>query len=94
MATALNYRTGTSRGALRTVVVEDVRQSVVLLPTGSLDVLMAKLLHGPTCAHERFWAPVLDLDHESSEIAIPVEQVIAQRPIAIATRVIKHKTKG
>lgn len=77
-ATAITYRSGPRKSDLRTVLVSDVRQSVVLLPTGTLDLLIAKLLHGSQCAHS-FWAEELGLDPESDEFAIPAEQVVATR---------------
>ena len=71
-ATAITYRSGPRKSVLRTVLVSDVRQSVVLLPTGTFDLLIAKLLHGSQCAHS-FWAEELGLDPESDEF-IPADK--------------------
>jgi hypothetical protein len=90
-ATAVTYRTGTSRSALRTVLVDDVRRSVVLLPAGRLDVLMAKLIHGTTCRKESFWDEVLGQDHGDDAFVIPASQIVAKREMAIGARVIRHK---
>jgi hypothetical protein len=82
---AITYRTGERRSALRTVVVDEVRESIVLLPSGSLLVLMAKLIHGTSCRHAA-WAEWLGADPDSDDFIIPAESVVAKRPIAIAVR--------
>lgn len=87
--TAITYRTGTSARALRTVVVEDVRRSVVLLPTGQLDVIQAKLLHGSSCRHA-WWSEVLGTDPASDDFVVAADQVVAEREMAIATKA-SHK---
>lgn len=89
MATALTYRTSVKRSALRTVICDDVHSSVVLLPTGSLNVVTAKLLHGTACRHPQ-WAEWLGTDPDDDAFIVPADQVVAQREIAIAVR-IKHK---
>ena len=82
-ATAITYQSGPRKSDLRTVLVTDVRQSVVLLPTGTFDLLIAKALHGSQCAH-KFWAEELGLDPESDEFAIPAGHVVATRPMTVA----------
>jgi hypothetical protein len=89
MATAITYSTTGRKRDLRTVVVEDVRQSVVILPTGRLDVTMAKLLHGTTCRCE-FWVEALGTDPGSDDFVIPADQVVAVREIAIAVKIARH----
>ena len=89
MATAITYQSGPRRSDLRTVIVEDVRRSVVLLPTGSLDVLTAKLLHGTACRHPQ-WAEWLGTDPASDYFAVPAESVRAQRDITVAVKA-RHK---
>ena len=76
---------------LRTVFLEDVRTSLVLLPAGRLAIVSGKILHGAACRHETFWAPELGLDPDDETFAIPAEQVVATRPMAIGARIIKHK---
>jgi hypothetical protein len=88
-AMAITYRTGTEASALRTVIVEDARTSVIFLPTGSLNVVQAKLQHGTTCAHS-FWADELGLDPDSDDFIVPADQVVQQRPISIAVKA-RHK---
>lgn len=91
MATeALTYRSGPRKSDLRTVIVEDVRSTVVLLPTGRLDVLTAKLLEGTTSRHS-FWAEVLGTDPADHQFICPADQFVARRPIQIAVKVKKHK---
>lgn len=80
-ATAITYRTGTSARELRTVLLDDVRESVVLLPAGSLDLVLGKLLHGTQCAHS-FWAE--QLGDQGDDFAVPAEQIVARRPMTVA----------
>jgi hypothetical protein len=87
MAQAITYRTGECASKLRTVIVDDVRRSTVLLPAGRMDVMVAKLLHGTTCAHE-FWAEELGL--EGDDFAVPAGQVVQTREMNIAVKV-RHK---
>ena len=87
---ALTYRTGESRSKLRTVIVVYARQSTVLLPTGRLSIIQAKLLHGTTCAHD-WWAEILGTDPSSDDFAVPSSQVVQTREINIACRVTRHK---
>ena len=89
MATAVTYQSGPRRSDLRTVVVEDVKTSVVLLPAGRLEVLSAKLLHGTTCRCA-WWAEQLGIP-ESDDFVVPAESVRAQREITVAVNVRKHK---
>ena len=89
MATALTYQSGPRKNDLRTVVVEDVRRAVVLLPTGTFDVLSAKLLHGTSCAHS-FWAEQLGTDPDSDDFVVPADSVRAQREIQISVKA-RHK---
>ena len=88
--TAITYQSGPRAKDLRTVIVEDIRTSVVLLPTGSLDVVQAKLLHGTACRHE-FWAAELGTDPDSDEFAIPASALRQQREIGVAVKVKTHK---
>jgi hypothetical protein len=83
---AITYRTGTKARDLRTVIVDDVRKSVVLLPTGSLDVVTAKLLCGSQCATP-FWHEQLGIS--GADFAVTANQVVARRPITVAT-IAKH----
>lgn len=83
VATAVTYHTGTSARALRTVLLSDVRESVVLLPVGSLDVLIGKMLHGATCAHA-LWDEALGT--QGDDFVIPAAQVVARRPMAGAVK--------
>jgi hypothetical protein len=46
MATAITYRTGERASALRTVLLDDVHDTVVLMPAGRLDVVVGKQLRG------------------------------------------------
>jgi hypothetical protein len=82
MAVALTYRTGTAMSKLRTVIVDEARTSVVLLPTGRLEILTAKLLCGSTCATD-WWNEVLGLT--GTDFAIPAAQVVQVREIGAAT---------
>jgi hypothetical protein len=86
MATvAITYRSGPGARDLRTVVCDDMRSTVVLLPTGSLDIVQAKLLHGTSCRHE-FWAEVLGTDPASDDFAVEKSQVVQVREINIAVK--------
>ena len=91
MAEAITYRTGATAGALRTVIVEDVARAVVLLPSGSLDVVTAKLLHGTACRCG-FWADELGTDPDSDDFIVPAAQIVQQREMQIAVRA--HHKKG
>lgn len=86
MATAITYRTGTSRSALRTVIVDGAHTVVVVAPE-RLELLTGKLLHGTTCAHS-FWDA--ELGTEGNDFAVPASQVVAQRPMNIAVKAV-HK---
>jgi hypothetical protein len=91
VASAITYQSGSRRSDLRTVIAEDVQRAVVLLPSGRLEVLTAKLLHGTTCAH-RFWADELGLDADDDTFSCPAEMVRAVRDIKIAAKARKdHK---
>ena len=91
ISVAITYQSGAKRSALRTVIVDDVRSSVVLLPQGSMQILTAKLLHGSACRHS-WWAQQLGTDPDSDDFAVPAELVVAQRQIQIAVRA--HHKKG
>lgn len=86
-AVAVTYQSGPRAKDLRTVIVEDVRTSVVLLPTGSLDVVRAKLLCGSQCATE-FWHDQLGTSGDT--FIVSADQVVAQREIRVST-IAKHK---
>jgi hypothetical protein len=90
-AVALTYQSGPRARDLRTVICEDVRTSVMLLPTGSLDVITAKLLHGTACRCA-FWAAELGTDPASDDFVIPASAVRQQRTMQIAVR--SHHKKG
>jgi hypothetical protein len=88
MAQAITYSTTGRKRDRRTVVVEDVRNTVVLLPQGSMDVVMAKLLHGTACRCT-FWQHAIGADPDT--FIIQADQVVAQREMTIAVRVKTHK---
>jgi hypothetical protein len=71
------------------VVVEDVRNTVLLLPAGRLSVIQAKLLHGSSCRHS-WWAEVLGTDPASDDFVVAADQVVQQREMQIATKA-RHK---
>ncbi len=77
-ATAVTYRTGNRHGELRTVLVRDARKSVVLLPSGSLEILQATLLHGMACRHE-FWDDILGTSGD--DFVISADQIVQIRTI-------------
>ena len=85
MATFVTYRTGESRSKLRTVIVGEARTQVVLLPTGRLEVLTAKLLCGTTCRTD-WWNEVLGLT--GTDFAIPAAQVVktVERKVAVIAK--------
>jgi hypothetical protein len=89
VATAVTYSTTGRKGDLRTVICEDVRRTVVLLPAGRLEVMTAKLLCG-TASRCDFWAAELGLP-DAHHVAIPASQIVAKREMAIGARVIRHK---
>jgi hypothetical protein len=88
-ATAITYRTGDAASKLRTVVVRDARRSVVLLPSGRLEIIQANLLHGQACAHQ-FWAEQLGLDPESDDFVVPAEQVVQMSAMNVKPSRRKH----
>jgi hypothetical protein len=88
MATAITYRTTDCAGKLRTVVLDDVRESVVLLPSGRMEAVLGKLVHGTTCAHA-FWDEVLGTSGD--DFVVPAAQVVRQRDIVIVAKVKRHK---
>jgi hypothetical protein len=88
MATALTYRTSDRARDLRTVILDDVRHAVVMLPSGRLDIVLGKLLHGTTCAHA-FWNEVLGTSGD--DFVIPAAQVVHQRETTVAVKVKRHK---
>jgi hypothetical protein len=73
------------------VICEDVRHTVVLLPTGRLDIVQAKLLHGTTCRHSQ-WAEWLGTDPASDDFIVPAAQVVAQREMAVVVKA--HHKQG
>jgi hypothetical protein len=83
--TAVTYRTGESSGKLRTVIVEDAR--TVVLATGGLELLAAKLLHGTRCACS-FWDE--ELGTSGDDFVIEASQVVAQRPMTVGVKAV-HK---
>jgi hypothetical protein len=89
MAQAMTYQSGPRESDLRTVIVEDVRTSVVLLPTGSLDIVQAKLVCGTSSACG-FWAAELGLP-DAHAFAVPADKIRARRDIAVAAKVKAHK---
>jgi hypothetical protein len=91
MAQAITYRTTERKNDLRTVVCEDVRQAVVLLPTGRLDIVQAKLLHSTACRHPQ-WAQWLGTDPQSDDFVIQAAQVVAIREMQVAVIVRTHKS--
>ena len=89
MATAITYSTTGRSKDLRTVVVEDVQNTVVLLPAGRLDVVQAKLLHG-TADRCSWWADQLGVPH-TDDFVIPAASVVAQREMKIAVKIKTRK---
>jgi hypothetical protein len=92
MAEAITYQSGLRKSDLRTVLVTEVNQSVVLLPAGSLRVLTAKLLEGTTSRHD-FWAEILGTDPADHTFICPADRVVAQREITVAAIVKSRKAK-
>lgn len=86
MTEAITYRSGSKARDLRTVIVRDVRSTVLLLPSGSLDVITAKLLCGSSCATD-FWHQ--QLGTSGDDFIVHAAQVVARRPITVAT-IAKH----
>jgi hypothetical protein len=62
----------------------------VLLPSGALKVVTAKLLEGTSSRHD-FWAGVLGTHPADHEFICPAEQVIATREITVAAIVKRRK---
>jgi hypothetical protein len=91
VSTAITYSTTGRKSDLRTVVVENVNQTVVLLPTGRMEVMVAKLLHGTACRKETFWDELLGQAHDDDSFVVPAEQVVQVREMAVAVRVKRHK---
>ena len=89
MATGITYSTTGRKRDLRTVIVNEVRSTVVLLPTGSLDVVVAKLLEGTASRHQ-FWAEELGTDPADHTFIVPADQIIARREI-IVSAIFKHR---
>jgi hypothetical protein len=89
MAIALTYQSGSRANDLRTVLVDDVRTSVVLLPAGRLDIVQAKLLCGTTSRCD-FWAQELGLQ-EAHDFAVPANKIRAQHEMQIGARVKTDK---
>ena len=91
MATAITDSTTGRRSDLRTIVVEteSVQSTVVLLPAGRLDVVVAKMLCGTTSRCD-FWTQELGLSDPHS-FAVPQSSVVQIRQMKIATVVKNHK---
>lgn len=89
MAVALTYQSGPRANDLRTVLVDDVRTSVVLLPAGRLDIVQAKLLCGIASRCD-FWAQELGLQ-DAHDFAVPADKIRSQREMQIGARVKTHK---
>jgi hypothetical protein len=89
MAQMVTYQSGPRKSDLRSVLVDEVHRSTVLLPTGSLDVVQAKLLHGQACRHT-FWATELGTDPESDDFAVPAEVVRSIRTLNVAIKTGRH----
>jgi hypothetical protein len=87
---AITYQSGPRAKDLRTVIVEDARRSVVLLPTGRIEIVQAKLLHGTSCRHS-WWAEVLGTDPASDDFVVETSQIRQQREMKIAARVKRSK---
>lgn len=87
MATAVTYRTGERKSALRTVLVEDA-QTVTVVTGGGIELLTGKLLHGTTCAC-RFWADELGLSGDG--FAVEKSAVVQVREMQIGAKVVRHK---
>jgi hypothetical protein len=68
--------------------MDDVRNSVILLPAGSIQVVLGKLLHGASCAHQ-FWDEALGTSGD--DFVVPASQVVQHREMAMAVRVKTHK---
>lgn len=79
MATAITYKTGESASKLRTVLVDDARKSIVLLPAGRLEVMVGKQLHGQRACRHEFWDEVLGTDGD--DFAVLMEQVTQVREV-------------
>jgi hypothetical protein len=88
MTTAITYQSGPRKSDLRTVVVDDVRTSTVLLPTGRMDVVVAKLLHGTACRH-KFWDEILGTSGD--DFVVEASQVVFERDMQVAVKVRRHK---
>lgn len=89
MAIAMTYQSGPRRNDLRTVLVENVERQVLILPTGRMDVVEAKLLHGTACRHE-FWAERLGTDPDNDTFMIPADAVRQEREMGVAVKA-RHK---
>jgi len=90
VSVAITYRTSERRNDLRTVLVEDVHSTAVLLPTRSTrcgDSQVAARHDLPLFLA----AEVLGTDPSSDDSAVPTAQVVAQHPIQIA---VKARSKG
>jgi hypothetical protein len=90
MPTAITYQSGPHKRDLRTVICSDVRESVVLLPSGRLDVMVGKLLEGTASRHV-WWAEILGTDTDDHEFICPTDQVVARREISVAAIVKSRK---
>lgn len=88
-AVAITYQSGPRKSDLRTVLVGAVTRSTVLFPTGALDVVQAKLLHGTACRHE-FWAAELGLDPADDTFMAPADTVRSIREMNVTVKTGRH----
>jgi hypothetical protein len=86
---AITYQSGPRKSDLRTVICDDVRTSVVLLPEGRLDIVQAKLLCG-TASRCDFWAEELGLT-DPHDFAVPADKIRARREMQVGAVVKMHK---
>jgi hypothetical protein len=89
MATAVTYQSGPRKNDKRTVLLDEVRTSVLLLPTGRMEIMTGKLLHGTACRHT-FWAEVLGTDASSNDFMLPADLVDDVREMTVAVK-SRHK---
>jgi hypothetical protein len=90
MTQMVTYQSGPRKSDLRSVLVDEVRQTTLLLPTGSLDVVQAKLLHGRACRHE-WWAEQLGTDPASDDFVAPAEVIRSIREMNVTVKTGAHK---
>jgi hypothetical protein len=86
MTRAVTYQAGPRKSDFRTVLVDDLRQASLLLPTGRIDVVQGTLLHGTSCRHS-WWAEVLGTDPADDTFLAPAEVVRQVREMTVAVKV-------